>query len=454
MMKPIETPICDFVEQYAKQNVLRLHMPGHKGQGRLGIERLDITEIDGADVLYHADGVIRQSEAYAASLFGSAKTLYSAEGSSLSIRAMLYLTVLYAKSRGRSPRVLAGRNAHKVFTDAAALLDLDVEWLYPEQEGSVIACAVTAKGLRQILSEMSEPPTAVYLTSPDYLGNTLDLKSIAEVCHEYGVLMLVDNAHGAYLRFLESSRHPLELGADLCCDSAHKTLPVLTGGGYLHIASRAPKLMMEYAEQAMALFASTSPSYLILQSLDAANRYLAEGYGERLNAFAQIVARLKERLIAYGYSLLGDEPMKLTVAPKTLGYTGGELSELLRREGIVCEFYDEDFVTMMFTPELSEECLSHIERVLTSVQARAPIVDAPPVLRRQERVLSLREALFAAHCVLPIDECEGKILAESRIACPPAIPIVVRGERMDESAIRCMKYYGIQSCRVVRERKD
>ena len=124
----MNAPICDFVRAYAARQALRLHMPGHKGRGPLGVEALDITEIPGADSLYEASGVIRESEENASHLFGC-PTLYSTEGSSLCIRAMLYLTLLHAKAQGRKPRIVAGRNAHKTFLSAAALLDLDVVWL-------------------------------------------------------------------------------------------------------------------------------------------------------------------------------------------------------------------------------------------------------------------------------------------------------------------------------------
>ena len=140
----MNTPICDFVRAYAERETLRLHMPGHKGRGVVGVEARDITEIDGADVLYQATGIIRESQNNAASLFGSAKTVYSTEGSSLCIRAMLYLTLLQAKATGRRPLVAAGRNAHKVFMTAAALLDVDVEWLYPSQSASLLSCTLTA----------------------------------------------------------------------------------------------------------------------------------------------------------------------------------------------------------------------------------------------------------------------------------------------------------------------
>ena len=123
----MDTPICDFVKDYAHNDALRLHMPGHKGQGPLGVESLDITEIGGADVLYAAKGIIRRSQANAAALFGTGRTVYSAEGSSLCIRAMLYLAMLQARADGKTPRIAAGRNAHKAFMTAAALLDLDID---------------------------------------------------------------------------------------------------------------------------------------------------------------------------------------------------------------------------------------------------------------------------------------------------------------------------------------
>ena len=273
----MNTPICDFVRTYADSKQLRFHMPGHKGSGALGIEHIDITEIEGADVLYRAEGIIKESEQNASALFGTALTKYSTEGSSLSIRAMLYLAMLYAKSIGREPRILAGRNAHHTFMTAAALLDLNVDWLYPEHWENLVSCEITPEYLERVLCSQTKP-AAVYITSPDYLGNVADIAELSAVCQKHEVLLLADNAHGAYLNFLPENRHPIALGADICCDSAHKTLPVLTGGGYLHISKHAPEMFRQNAEKALSLFASTSPSYLIMQSLDAANRYLADGY--------------------------------------------------------------------------------------------------------------------------------------------------------------------------------
>ncbi len=447
----METPICDFVRAYADSGTLRLHMPGHKGRSVLGVEHLDITEVSGADVLYSAKGIIRQSQENAAALFGTARTLYSAEGSSLAIRAMLYLAVLYGKTKGKRPLIAAGRNAHKAFLSAAALLDLDVMWLVPEQRGTIHSCRLTGEDLDNALSAAEEMPAAVYITSPDYLGNRADVKALSEVCRKHEVLLLVDNAHGAYLNFLPESQHPMALGADLCCDSAHKTLPVLTGGAYLHISKTAPKLCCEQAEQAMALFASTSPSYLILQSLDAANRYMAEGYRERLAAFASELSGLKARLAEAGYALIGNEPMKLTVAAKSYGYTGDRLAELLWEQGICCECSDPDYLVLMFTPEIKAEELERLEHVLRGIAPKTPVREEPPVIPTPEQVCSIREALFAPSRAVPVRESCGKVLASASVACPPAIPIVVCGERIGEAAIRCFEYYGITECLVIEE---
>lgn len=444
----MNTPICDFVKRYAESRPLRLHMPGHKGSGFLGVEERDITEISGADELYRARGVIRESEENAARLFDAGRTVYSAEGSSLCIRAMVYLALLDAREKGRAPVILSGRNAHRTLISAAALLDARVEWLWGKD---LISCPLEGDGVRAALEGLPALPAAVYLTAPDYLGNLPDVGGIDRACHEKGVPLLVDNAHGAYLKFLPQDRHPLALGADLACDSAHKTLPVLTGGAYLHIGKNAPALFSQQAERAMALFASTSPSYLILQSLDRCNAYLAGEYPARLAETAERVSLLKERLTAQGYSLIGEEPLKLTLACRGYGYTGHALHEALGRRGIECEFSDPDFLTAMITPETGEAGLDRLEEALLSIPRRAPLPGGPPPQPRGERVMSLREALLCPSEEIPADRALGRTLCDAHVSCPPAVPIAFPGERIDENALRCFRYYGVETCRVARE---
>ncbi len=443
----MDTPICDFVRAYADGGTLRLHMPGHKGASMLGMEQLDITEISGADSLYEAEGIIARSEANASSLFGC-RTLYSTEGSSQCIRAMLYLAQLHAKGQGRRPLISAGRNAHKTFLTAVGLLDLDVTWLYPKEKASYLSCDLTPAELEERLA--AEKPTAVYLTSPDYLGNIADVSALAEVCHRHGTLLLVDNAHGAYLRFLPESRHPMDLGADLCCDSAHKTLPVLTGGAYLHLSAGLDAAVGDQAKNALMLFGSTSPSYLILQSLDRANEYL-EGYPKRLSAFLPGVMALKKRLSEHGYPLYGQEPLKVTIAPKPYGYTGLELADRLREYGMEPEFADRDHLVLMLTPELGADVLDRIGQVLCSIPPREALKEPAPAFSPARQVLSIREAMLSPSVLLPAEACIGRILAVPTVGCPPAVPILVCGEEIDAHALACFRYYDIECCCVVRQ---
>ena len=440
----MKTPICDFAKAYAHRSPVRLHTPGHKGQGVLGFENLDITELNGADDLYCPTGIIRESEENASRLFGC-PTYYSTEGSSQCIRAMVYLAMLWAKSQGKTPRIAAGRNAHRTFLSAVALLDVNVDWLFPEEADGYLSCRITPERLEALFTG-DTPPTAVYVTSPDYLGQMADIRKLAEVCHRHGALLLVDNAHGAYLRFLPGSRFPMDLGADLCCSSAHKTLPVLTGGAYLHLSQELNSTLG--AKPAMALFGSTSPSYLILQSLDAANRYLAD-CGSALAEFSGTVEKLKQRLMEHGYRLIGSEPWKVTISTKAFGYTGQEMAQHLEENQIMCEFCDPDYLVLMVTPQIGTTGLARLEEALLALPQKAPIRTAPPVLQKPETVYTPRQAMMSPSRTVPVSESLGHVLADPGIGCPPAVPILVCGERIDAHAIRCFTYYGIENCTVM-----
>lgn len=443
----MQTPVCDFVRAYAGKSPLRAHMPGHKGAPLLGFEPLDITELDGADSLYCAGGILAESEKNAGSLF-EAHTFYSTEGSSQCIRAMLYLAKLYAAEKGLPNKIAAGRNAHQVFITAAALLSIEVTWLYSQTECSYLSCPLQPETLDAFLNENSV--AAVYVTSPDYLGNLLDISALAEVAHRHGCLLLVDNAHGAYLKFLEPSLHPMDAGADLCCDSAHKTLSALTGAAYLHISRNAPPMLAAHAKQGLALFGSTSPSYLILQSLDYLNLILSGNYKKDLQSFVAKVQNMKHTLIQKGYSLQGDEPLKITIRTKAYGYTGDAFAEILMGKNLYTEFHDPDFVVLMLTPEHSDFQLQEIEHILLSVPKLPPVAISAPAFSIPKQKMAPEKALFAPAQTIAAAESSGRIIAFSNVSCPPAVPIAVSGEMIDENTISAFRYYNIETVKVVK----
>lgn len=438
----MNTPVADFVQRYAKAGTARLHMPGHKGRCFLGCEPWDITEIHGADALYEAEGILAESEQNAAALFGSQRTCYSTEGSSQCIRAMLYL----ALAASGSHTVVAARNVHRAFVSAAALLDLEIRWLWPEESRSLCGCPISPAQLEETLHSLPEPPAAVYLTSPDYLGGMAQIPALAQVCHQHGTLLLVDNAHGAYLRFLQPSLHPLDLGADLCCDSAHKTLPVLTGGAYLHLSLAAPAQLASLAKSALGLFGSTSPSYLTLASLDLCNRYLAEGYPQRLAEAVERLAELRERLTAAGWRVEPSDPLRVTVAAPR-GVTGQELAGQLRRQGVECEYADRDFLVLMATPENTPEELAQAAAALGQCPGEANPPQLP--LARGERACSIRQAAFAPRETVDAAHSLGRVCGLPTVGCPPAIPIAVSGERITPEALALFAYYGIEQVEVL-----
>lgn len=450
--KKITTPIANFVKTYADSHMTRLHMPGHKGRSFLGCESWDITEISGADSLYAADGIIAESEANATELFGSKCTLFSTEGSSQCIRAMLYLTILNGRKKNKTqkrPIIAAARNVHKAFIYAATLLDFDVIWLWPEEmTSSICSCAISAKQVERVLDE-HEDIIAVYLTSPDYLGAQTDIPAIADVCHKKNVILAVDNAHGAYLKFLEHSQHPLDLGADICCDSAHKTLPVLTGGAYLHISKNAPKIFAEQAKSAMELFGSTSPSYLTMMSLDLCNHYLSEQYSERLKEVIELRCRYCKELELAGWNIMQSDPLKITIEIPN-GISSFELTQMLHQKKIECEYADQNYIVFMLTPENTK---LDFERFVSALGKNPYIYKEKDYLSLHptNQILSIREAMFSIPETIPLAEAEDRICRVPTISCPPAIPIAVPGELITKELIATFQYYGITQLDVVKE---
>lgn len=442
----MNTPIYDFVQNYIKSNTARLHMPGHKGVSFLGCEQSDITEIRGADELYAPTGIIRESEENATHLFGTAKTVYSAGGSSQSINAMLYLAYLRADKSNR-PFILAGRNAHKSFIYALAKLDADVEWLYPENSDSICSCIVTAEMLEYKLNNLLYKPFAVYITSPDYLGGISDIESLAKVCNKYNIPLLVDNAHGSYLKFCPYDMHPISLGADMCCDSAHKTLPVLTGGGYLHISKSDKYNFSKDVINAMSIFGSTSPSYLILQSLDLCNKYINENIKEDLLFCTQKCDEIKEIINKLGIPNTSCEPLKITVDFRGIDL---DFECICNENNIEYEYLDGDFAVFMLTPQNSDDDIEKLKNIFNSIDKVKNKSFENIEFPNAKRIMTIREAVFCENKEIDVEKSLNRICASPTVSCPPAIPIAVSGEIITEKHIELFKKYNIDKILIVK----
>jgi arginine/lysine/ornithine decarboxylase len=331
-----KTPICDFVQNYAEQKTVRLHMPGHKGVSDdsfiCRLNAYDITEIEGADYLYEPRGIIKESEEIAARVMGVPYTFYSTEGSTLCIKAMLSL------SCKRGEKVIALTNAHRAFSDGCKLLGLTPVWI---EDIKALPAAL----------EGYPDAAAVYITSPDYLGEMIDITETAKlVREEYGRILLHDCAHGAYL-FLADYKNYTN-GADLICCSAHKTLPCLTGGAYLHITN---ERFAKNAAAAMKPFASTSPSYLTLQSLDYLNKTAAsEKFRKKLAEATQKTARLKET-----FGIDTKEPLKICFNPN------GSCKEIFAEYGIVPEIMSDSLIVLMFSAENGDSDFEAVKKAMS-----------------------------------------------------------------------------------------
>ena len=425
----MQTPIYDFLKKYADTGLSRLHMPGGKG---LGYPH-DITEIHGADELYDSSGIIAESEKNAAVLFGAGASCYSCGGSTLCIQAMLAAALALTGKH----RIAAGRYSHKSLISSAVLLGFDTDWIYPREFLGAHIGADAAE--RAITADTA----AVFVNSVDYLGGQSDIAALSEVCRRHGVLLLVDNAHGAYKVF--TGDHPITLGADMTADSAHKTLPAITGTAYLHLADGMHK---SAAKSAMALFGSSSPSYLMLESLDLCNAYIADRRDEALAAVER-VRRLKRELAEAGVPLHESDDMRITADANAMGYTGGELADILRENRIECEMSGNRYVVLLFSVVQPPEDFSRVSDVLRKIPARSPVEPLNIPVIRPRCAMPPRTAYFSRKVKVPVTESVGRICAGISSPCPPCVPIVMPGEVISREAADALLSFGVDEADIV-----
>jgi arginine/lysine/ornithine decarboxylase len=290
----------------------------------------------------------------------------------------------------------------------------------------------------------------IYITSPDYTGRTADIKSIAELCGRYGAKLIVDNAHGSHLAFFEENIHPIHLGADMCCDSAHKMLPALTGAAVLHAKSVGCENILK---ENMSIFASTSPSYLIMESLDLCCRFIDEDIRRCIRENVGYIHDFREHFsdrLVFGEG----EPFHITIRAAESGLSGKELADNLRQCGAECEYSDDELVILLMSPinvegdyirltEITENAVSLCEKRKNSLPESLYLPE--PICK-----MSIREAVFSPSEEIPVTAAEGRICGAVKVPCPPAVPIAVSGEVITAEHINIFKRYGIFTVNVVK----
>lgn len=448
-----DAPLYAAVRAYADKHPLRLHTPGHAGHGDAlggvfgGLLELDVTELPETDSLFEADGPILAAEEKAARAFGAAHTLFSAGGATLCIQAMLRLV-----SRGGSRRVVLARGAHRSAIHTLALLDLEPVWVWPEPlAGSALPGTVPPQAVERAL-ETCGGAAAVYLTSPDYYGTLSYIAGIASVCRRYDVPLLVDGAHGTHLHDLDGgAMHPLAQGAALVCDSAHKTLPVLTGGAYLQMNEG--WFSRGEARDAMALFGSSSPSYPILLSLDLARAW-SERYGAAaFSALRSRVDALYDRLAPLGLEKPPGprDPVRITLDVGRVGLSGEEAAARLRVRGVSIEMHDDRHIVLLPSALHGDADFEKLGDALASLPVRDGVpAAAAPALEHPQIVMTPGAALRLPCERLPVERTAGRVAAEGCSPCPPGIPLVCPGERVSASLAKTLKTYGVNHLHVIK----
>lgn len=430
-------PLYRALVQHRDLRRASLHTPGHKNRALpADLLSLDFTELPDTDSLFEASGAILQAEQEAARVLGTAHTFFSAGGCTLCIQAMLRL----ASQRG-GRRVLAHRVLHRSAVHAMALLDLEPVWLYPTPDaGAGLAGRVSPQTVERAL-EQAPDAACVYVTSPDYFGVRSDIAGIAEVCRRYDVPLLVDNAHGAHLG-LTSAPHPIHDGAAMTACSAHKTLPVLTGGAWLNLAD---DRFAQGARDAMALFGSTSPSYPVMASLDWCAHWMEHEGREAYRRLEQQVEQLGKRALARGFGLPKGavDPTRLSLNTALLGQTGEQAAEHFRRCGVEPEYADGAYVVLIATPWNTPEEFGRIAHALDTMPVGSPLpLESPALPSPPPRRVSLREALFAPAVEVPLAQAVGRVAAQAACPCPPGVPVVMPGEEVTAQAAEFLHRYG------------
>ncbi len=440
----MEQTLFQKLKEYDK-TMLPMHMPGHKrnlalsGKGgyleALGAD-CDITEIAGFDNLAEPEAVLLSLKARAAALWNSDEAYPLVNGSTCGVLASIYATV------PQGGKVIVARNCHKSVYHGLQLLNAEPTFLLPEMMPDTGACgAVTPEAVEAAVVACPDAKLVI-VTSPTYEGVLSDVEGICRVAHAHGVPVLVDSAHGAHLGFGRFPKSAVQCGADLVVQSLHKTLPSLTQTAMLHRSGTL--VAAEQVQSAINIFQTSSPSYLLLASIDGCIR-LMEEQGEAL--FAEWYEALEEfykaakllqkiQVVSAGFAV---DKSKLIISTNGTTLTGPELMERLRTEHhIELEMAAEQYALAMTGPGDTKESLARLLRALYVIDEQCD--------RKPERTLlypvlpavrmRVAEALSAEATELSLREAVGKVAAEYVWAYPPGIPLLVPGEEISEEMVK------------------
>lgn len=441
-MNQNKRPLYEALKLHDKKNPLSLHVPGHKygvispeegGHYFQEVMKLDATELNGLDDLHQPEGAILEAEHLLADLYQVEKSYLLVNGSTVGNLAMILATVK------ENDFVLVQRNCHKSILNGIYLAKAEPVFLDPEYHHEWgVTGGISIHTLEKAI-QMYPNAKALILTYPNYYGMVYGLGSMIKLAHEHKIPVLIDEAHGAH--FIAGSPFPksaVTLGADIVVQSAHKTLPALTMGSYLHFNSQL--LLKSHLEKYLHMLQSSSPSYLLMASLDQARSYLGTYEQEdrsylleQVHIFTEALQQIKE-IKVLTYPFYEGDLLKVTIQSKT-SLTGFDLQKSLENEGIYTELADP-YNLLMVLPLLKNGMIypfTYIIEKLNKVTQGLPIKEreifVSPLKKKIGRLeLSQRKQEVASKEVSSLSIAAGKICAESIIPYPPGIPILLPGE--------------------------
>jgi len=448
-MENWNVPLYRAVRQYSHSNPIPFHMPGHKlGKGIPyefieALAMLDVTEIAGTDNLHHPEGPIREAQMLAAEAFGADRTYFLVNGSTCGIMAAI-LTLCMP-----GDKIIVGRDCHKSVINGIILAGAHPVYVKPEFDNNFgISTIIEPLAIEEALNKHPDA-VGVFITRPNYYGICSDIEEIARIVHGNGKILVVDEAHGAHLNFSEKlPGSSVRLGADICIQSAHKTLPAFTQGAYLHV--RSSDVDLEKLEFNLRILQTTSPSYIIMVMLDIAREIMAKS-GERLidnllheiRAFRKQIDTLKNVDMFSNDSIISGEhdETRIVLNFKKLGKTGYDVDRILRNEYNIqiemADFYNAVCIaTVADRKEDFEKLCWAVSEISARFAGNPPLPDS--IIKEFEiprLVLTPKEAVMNKGETVPLDKAVGRICKSVVTPYPPGIPIICPGEMITKNAV-------------------